>query len=78
MYFSVNLLVILAIVASATCKDNQSSLLEYLQQAKGHATESSTHVFNYVVAILKKSKFLSAGVLINQHWVMTGADALYS
>lgn len=76
---NVNILVMILLISNGriTLTETESNLLEYLQKAKGHATESNTHVFNYVVAILKKSKFLSAGVLIKKNWVMSGADALF-
>ncbi|XP_059055767.1 trypsin-2-like [Achroia grisella] len=34
-------------------------------------------VFPYVVAILKKSSYISAGALIDDNWVVTAADSLF-
>lgn len=42
-----------------------------------HTLVTETDIFPYVVAILKMSKYLSAGALIDDNWVITAADSLF-
>lgn len=42
-----------------------------------HAIVTNSETFPYMVAILKKSVYISAGALIDQSWVLTGADSLF-
>ncbi|XP_028179114.1 trypsin-like [Ostrinia furnacalis] len=38
---------------------------------------TESNVFPYVVSVLKKSSYLSAGALLDDKWVLTAADALF-
>ncbi|KAH9645450.1 hypothetical protein HF086_008796 [Spodoptera exigua] len=42
-----------------------------------HTLVTDTAIFPYVVAVLKMSRYLSAGALIDENWVLTAADALF-
>ncbi|XP_031767996.2 trypsin-2-like [Galleria mellonella] len=42
-----------------------------------HTMVSNSDIFPYVVAILKKSTYMSAGALIDDNWVLTAADCLF-
>ena len=42
-----------------------------------HTLVTDSDVFPFVVAILLKSQFLSAGALIDNSWVLTAADSLF-
>ncbi|XP_048006758.1 trypsin 5G1-like [Leguminivora glycinivorella] len=42
-----------------------------------HTVVSSSNVFPYVAAILNKSKYLCAGALIDESWVLTVADSVF-
>lgn len=43
-----------------------------------HTLVTDSEVFPFIAAILKMSTYISAGALINDHWVLTAADALYT
>ncbi|XP_050668203.1 trypsin-3-like [Leptidea sinapis] len=43
-----------------------------------HSSISDNELFPYMAAILKKSSYISAGALIDDSWILTGADALYT
>ncbi|XP_049701699.2 trypsin [Helicoverpa armigera] len=42
-----------------------------------HTLVTDSNIFPYVVAVLKMSRYLSAGALIDENWVLTAADALF-
>lgn len=42
-----------------------------------HTMVTENGVFPYVVAILRKSSYMSAGTLIDESWVLTAADAMF-
>ncbi|XP_022833713.1 trypsin-like [Spodoptera litura] len=42
-----------------------------------HTLVTDAAIFPYVVAVLKMSRYLSAGALIDENWVLTAADALF-
>ncbi|KAL0812116.1 hypothetical protein ABMA28_009494 [Loxostege sticticalis] len=42
-----------------------------------HTVVTESNVFPYVVAVLKKFSYLSAGALLDDKWVLTAADALF-
>ncbi|KAL4716453.1 hypothetical protein ACJJTC_015881 [Scirpophaga incertulas] len=43
-----------------------------------HSVVQDSTKFPYIVAVLKKSSYLSAGALLNEKWVLTAADSLYT
>ncbi|KAF9797755.1 hypothetical protein SFRURICE_017950 [Spodoptera frugiperda] len=42
-----------------------------------HTLVTDAAIFPYVAAVLKMSRYLSAGALIDENWVLTAADALF-
>jgi hypothetical protein len=42
-----------------------------------HTVVTDSNVFSYVVAILRKFSYLSAGALLDDQWVLTAADSLF-
>lgn len=58
-----------------TYQINESS--ENTEVLGEQATVTDAKTFPFMAAILKKSKYISAGALIDDSWVLTGADSLY-
>lgn len=58
-----------------TYQINESS--ENTEVLSEQVTVTDAKTFPFVAAILKKSKYISAGALIDDSWVLTGADSLY-
>ncbi|XP_004922600.1 hypodermin-A [Bombyx mori] len=59
-----------------------SSKIETVQRLSNaeldeHTRVTNSHVFPYVVAILQRSKYVSAGALIDENWILTAADGLF-
>ncbi|XP_045524857.1 trypsin-like isoform X2 [Pieris brassicae] len=42
-----------------------------------HTKVSSNELYPYMAAIMKKTSYISAGALIDESWIITGADSLY-
>lgn len=47
------------------------------KELNDHTMVTDLGVFPYVVAILKKSTFISTGALVDENWVITAGDALF-
>lgn len=52
--------------------------IDQFNALKEHAMVTDIKLFPYMVAILKKSTYISAGALIDESWVITGADSLFT
>ncbi|CAK1543387.1 unnamed protein product [Leptosia nina] len=48
-----------------------------LNEENEHSVVGSNNLFPYMAAILKKTTYISAGALIHESWIVTGADSLY-
>ncbi|XP_050356206.1 trypsin-like [Nymphalis io] len=51
--------------------------IEKIDVLSEHTTVNDAKIFPFMAAVLKKSKFISAGALIDESWVLTGADSLF-
>ncbi|XP_072948161.1 trypsin-3-like [Epargyreus clarus] len=50
---------------------------EKYKELGDHTMVTDNEIFPYVVAILKKTTYISAGALIDDRWVLTAADSLF-
>ncbi|CAH0717968.1 unnamed protein product, partial [Brenthis ino] len=57
-----------------TLKTNTSLKKQFTE----HSTVNDNKAFPYMAAILQKTAYLSSGALIDESWVLTGADSLYT
>ncbi|XP_063388059.1 trypsin-like [Cydia fagiglandana] len=73
-------LIVIFILKALFCNLTESSLKTLQNATKydlgDHTIVSSSYVFPYVAAILNKSKYLCAGALIDESWVLTAADSV--
>ncbi|XP_026318312.1 hypodermin-A-like isoform X2 [Hyposmocoma kahamanoa] len=70
------ILITLVFIPKIYCKYHAPTNYSY-NELSDHTMVTENGVFPYVVAILKKSSYISAGALIDDSWVLTAADALY-
>lgn len=61
---------------SASATTNNS--IDPSNELKEHALVTDIKWFPYMAAILKKSTYISAGALIDESWVLTAADSLFT
>ncbi|XP_052743659.1 chymotrypsin-1 [Bicyclus anynana] len=62
-------------------KDTSAMVKNLVDKAKmfeEHTLVTDSKTFPYVVAILKKATYISAGALIDESWVITAANSLYT
>lgn len=70
------ILISLVFIPKIYSKYPASSNYSY-NELSDHTMVTENGIFPYVVAILKKSSYISAGTLIDESWVLTAADALF-
>lgn len=74
--FYLYLLKINDLQVSAIATTNNS--IDHSIALKEHAMVTDIKLFPYMAAILKKSTYISAGALIDESWVLTAADSLFT
>lgn len=68
--------ILVTLVFMPKIKSKYSSNYSY-NELSDHTMVTENGVFPYVIAILKKSSYISAGTLIDESWVLTAADAMF-